>query len=411
METVVLPNGRTLTLEKIAYGKVLEGGNPLHNRLAKLLPKWMKDKMGLKNPVKLHDGDPAVGVWLTFHGPAKEWPNNSKIAIGLDSDEGGRLESHIRRTELSPNETQIAVAFPIFPRRGGKLKVTLYQSKSGWKAPKAAEFVFDSPVNETFPVWKAEPFPVVRRTNNLEIELTRLAFGLGNELKFRAAKEDERTKSGALFKIREDGEPTKRWIPDGVRMSDATGNERSQSSWGGQWQKDLYHFQWSPALWRDTGGMRFKFEMTRNPKAGFATNELLVIKGVRVPTGTNVTQLNIETNRLGHTIRIVALLGAKGKIKTAARMRSASSEPELFVEASPPLLDKQLDLISVVDDQGREGRSSGASWSRPQGTYDLSLDFHNEAKTLDLTLAVHRSHYVEFVVEPEILKPVPKPVK
>lgn len=411
-QTVLLPSGRMLTLEKVDYGKVLESGNPLLNRLGNWLPKWANDKLGLKPRHKLHDGDPAVGVWMTFHGPAKEWPSNTKVKIGLDGGESGSLESHARRTEVGPEETRVEVAFPVFPRRAGKLRVTIHQSDKSWNEFTAAEFVFASPVTETFPVWTPESMPAVRKTNDLEVRLTRLAFGVSSQRNFTPARADERSRAEAAFEILEHGKSTDKWIPDGVKMSDATGNERSQGSWGGKWRKGSYNFSWSPALWRDKGGMKFKFEMTRTPKGGFTTNELIVLKDVPVPQGTNVTRLDLVTNRLGHAVRIIGLAGANGKIQTSPhRFRSASSDPELFLEVTPPLLDKQLDLISVIDDQRRDGKSSGASWSRPSGTYELSLDYHNEAKTVDITLAVHRSFYVEFVVEPEILKPVPKSPK
>ncbi len=420
MQTVVLPSGHMMTLEKVAYGKVLEDGNPLQNRLTKVLPKWAKDRLGIKDPRKLHDGDPALGVWLRFHGPQKDWPRNSRFKIGRDGDgPSGPEHRHSSPREVGADECEIAIAFPVFPRRGEKLKLTLFQSEKGWEPPKAAEFVLANPVNETFPVWKAESLPAIRRTNNLEFELTRLAFGVGwigagNPLtmKFEPAREAERVQAVAVFKIREDGKVSKQWGADGVQMQDATGNKQSQQNWGRINGYDTPGYFWSPTLWRDTGGMRFKFEMTRNPDAGFSTNEMIVLKDVPVPAKTNVTLLNIVTNRLGHTVHIHALLGVHAKYRPTPSQRiNASSEPELYVEVKPPLLDKQLDLISVVDDEGRDGRSSGSIRSRPSGTYHLRLKYHNEAKTVDITLAVHRSHYVEYVVEPEILKPVPKPAK
>ena len=150
-------------------------------------------------------------------------------------------------------------------------------------------------------------------------------------------------------------------------------------------------------------GIKFNFEFSREKDAPFAPHELITLEGVKVSTGTNVTVLNLTTNILGHDVTIVGLFGERGKI--AGHQRSMSSGISLEVTADPPLLDKRLDLIVVGDDQGRDGREDGKSWSRSSGRYGIGVKIHNTAKAVDLTLAVHPSVFLDFTVAPEILKP------
>ncbi|MBG86177.1 MAG: hypothetical protein CMO80_04670 [Verrucomicrobiales bacterium] len=65
--------------------------------------------------------------------------------------------------------------------------------------------------------------------------------------------------------------------------------------------------------------------------------------------------------------------------------------------------DKQIDLISVVDDNGKKGSNLGAEWSRAKGDYSIGIRHSKTARKLDLILAIHESIYLDYQVAPELI--------
>ncbi len=359
----------------------------------------------MKAPIGFRNSDPALGVWLVYDGSNKQLGHSLEFRIGDDGEYyGGRSSQTMRREVDGPDRTVIGILIKSFPRRSRVVRVGVFQPNKSWRRELVAEFVIDNPVfGDPFPVWPSEVLPVARRTNGLEITLERMAFGADSSRKFVAGGDVYRQEALAAFVVRTNGRLTKDWKPDGVFMTDATGNERKQSSWGSSWTGMTNMFHWSPTLWPDTGGIRFRFEFTRETTAAFATNELIKIAGIKIPAVTNVTELNLVTNLFGHSVRIVGVAGKDGHFKDYQRM--GGSEMTVQVEVKPPLLDKQIDILSAVDGQGRKVDCGGASWSRASGTYAFPVEPHNEARTVAVTLAVHESVFVNFVVAPEMLVP------
>lgn len=403
MET--LPDGHTLRLERVAYGTKLAFGSELKLFLATALPEWIRKKVGIIVPRKLHEGDPALAVWLIYDGSKRSLGHRLEYRIGDETGYFGDRNSGSQRREIGgTNQTLIGLVISTFPRRSREIRLGVFQPNKSWQRELVAEFVFDNPVYGTkFPIWPSEILPVARQTNGLEIALERLAFGADSSRRFRAGGGIDRQEALAAFVVRTNGQVTKEWKPDGVFMTDATGNERKQSSWGNTWAGITNLFHWSPTLWPDTGGMRFLFEFTRESTAGFATNELIELKGLAIPGVTNVTELDLVTNVFGHSVRIVGIAGKDGRFPDYQRM--GGNEMTLQVEVKPPMLDKQIDILSAVDGQGRVVKCGSSTWSRDSGTYAFRIEPPNHARTVDIRLAVHESVYVNFVVNPELLVP------
>ena len=405
-QTAMLPDGHSLSLERVDFGTRLEFGSRWSALATRWLPKGLLRKLGIKTGTTLHDGKPAVGIWLVYDGSVKKFGHRMEFLVGDDSGYfGGRSWRTMQRDYGSSNHTIIGIALESFPRRSRKIRLGAFLPDKSWNRELVAEFLIDNPIYGTsLPVWPAEVLPVSRVTNGLEITLNRLAFGVGSARVFKGDSREYDPRALATFTVTTNGVLTKDWKPDAVIMTDATGNERKQGSWGSNWREMTNYFQWAPTLWPDTGGMRFRFEFTRGTKAAFATNELLVLRSLVVPTNTAVTELQLVTNMFGHHVRVLGLAGKNGRFTN--HHRSTSGELTLEVVVDPPMLDKQIDLIAGKDEKGRKVDVGGASWSRDSGRYSFRVEPHNQAEELDLTLAVHESVYVNFVVEPEMLKPV-----
>jgi hypothetical protein len=56
-------------------------------------------------------------------------------------------------------------------------------------------------------------------------------------------------------------------------------------------------------------------------------------------------------------------------------------------------------LLKVTDERGREIKCSLWNWG--VSAYNYALDNPGDAKSITVTLALHRSRYAEFIVKPE----------
>ena len=70
---------------------------------------------------------------------------------------------------------------------------------------------------------------------------------------------------------------------------------------------------------------------------------------------------------------------------------------------SPPIAGHRFTLVRVTNERGLKIGSSGASYSDTDWTFGLQL---KGSRTVDLTVALHRSQFVEFTTQPEISKPL-----
>ena len=401
---VEIPKVGTLRFERAEHRTNFVYGTALERFVHGMLGEKRIRQMGMSRPIVVHRHSPAMWIWFTLDQPKSKVPSNARFSL---ADENGYYAGRVyggQTYEYGPNVTVIGVLFERMPKSSRLLKVGLSLTDENWEYRRRAEFTFANPVvPAAYPPFTAGRLPLTRSTNGLDVTLQRLAFGVGSGRTFTPAPTNREAGTLASFVIHEGGKATKLWRPANVLMQDRFGNESHAGSHGNTRRGMTNFYRFTTGLWPDTNGIKFNFEFSREKDAPFAPHELITLEGVKVPTGTNVTVLNLTTNILGHDVTIVGLFGERGKI--AGHQRSMSSGISLEVTADPPLLDKRLDLIDVGDDQGRDGREDGKSWSRTSGRYGIGIKIHNTAKAVDLTLAVHPSVFLDFTVAPEILKP------
>ena len=159
---------------------------------------------------------------------------------------------------------------------------------------------------------------------------------------------------------------------------------------------------WQPYLWPSETAWKMRFEFMRNAQAMFTTNELVLVSGLELPATNSVTELNLATNRLGHTVRVLGLLNGQGQF-SGHHSSMGGGNLRLEVEVNPKLDGKRLTVFNVRDDRGREVSSHGHGWG---GTsYSFSYRPEPDAKSLSFTLAVQEVVTAEFLVKPEVFVP------
>lgn len=399
---VTLPDGSTMQFVEATYGKEHFRPGEWWYPLARRLPMAWQSRLKMDTGASMTTSEPSLGVWLS-------WDKSGITAVGwwdfgLVDENGVEVpanSANYHGSSRTSGPTLLGRTFTAFPRRGGAITLRLYQRKSGGERELAASFEFANPVRDKHPEWKPLTTPAIVRHGDLEIIFQHLRVGVSGDYEPRAPKPGEEVWARADFLVKENGAPSELWFPDGIELADATGNKLRQNSWSSGVRGGAAHLRWRPYLWPSEAAWKIRVEFMRNhEKAVFSTNELVVVPGLALPTVDDITELNLSTNRLGHTVRVRGLTSGKGTFGDR-HSRMSSTGVRIEVDVSPELgTGKRLTVVSVRDDQGRKVDSSGAGSGG--GSYSFSYQPEPDAKSLDFTLAVQEVVTAEFLVKPEL---------
>lgn len=148
-----------------------------------------------------------------------------------------------------------------------------------------------------------------------------------------------------------------------------------------------------------------RVEFSRKETAEFAPEELWTIRRIKVPDSGSFTELNLKTNLNGLEVNLIGLAGAQARLPDGNDYYRGEDRLEVNVADLPEGM--HLTLVSAKSEHGAEVPRGGAGWGG--GKYSFALRFLSEdAKWLDLTLALHRSRFAEYLVKPNHLIPEPK---
>ena len=406
-QVVTLPDGSTLRLEAVSYGKEHFRPGAWWHPLARRLPTDWQRKLKVDTGPAMSTSEPSLGVWLGWDKTGATL-GGSWWDFGLVDEQGVEAPARSRSNHSYTRAGQpdaMGYAFTAFPRRGAAMTLRVYQRDPRGGRQLAATFELPNPARGKYPEWRpASPSALVKH-GDLEITFKRLLVGVNYDTKPAAPRPGEEAWARAEFDVKESGGPTDVWFPDGIELEDATGNKTRQNSWSSGAQAGTAYLRWQPYLWPSEAAWKIRVEFMRNDKAVFSTNELLSVNGLAIPAPDDVTELNLSTNRLGHGVRVLGL--ARGKGKFGNRHSSMSSDGvHIEVDVSPELgVGKRLTILSVRDDQGRKVESRGHG--RGGGSYSFSFDAKPDATNLDFAIAVQEVVTAEFLVKPELFKPAP----
>ena len=398
-----LPDGSTLRLARVTFGNTHFSPGPWWQALARHLPSsWQRRLGGMTSP-QLSTSVPSLGVWLTWDKPGgrQNWEFALVDEHGAEVIVSGPSSYH---STVSSGPALMGQAFTAFPRRGKMVLLRIYERAPAGGRALQASFHFANPTPGPHREWRPQPPPARLRQGDLEITFKQLLAGVGGGYKPRVPKQGEETWARVEFDVKENGVASDVWFPDGIVLSDATGNQIRQNSWSSGVQAGVAHLRWGPYLWPSEAAWKIRVEFMRNhEKAVFSTNELIVVTGLALPLADGVTELNLSTNRLGHTVRVLGLTSGKGKF---GDRHSSMSSPgvRIEVDVSPELgTSKRLSVLNVRDDQGRKVESRG--YGRSSSSYSFGYEPKPDAKSLDFTLVVQEVVIGEFVVKPVLFVP------
>ena len=301
------------------------------------------------------------------------------------------------------------INLPSFPRRGSHYTIKLYENNRStqWEPAFAGEIRVKNPVRQQFKEWTPTPLPATAKDGDLEVTLSRLLAGASD-----AGSKEPTAATNALdlraqlqFRIAQNGTVATNWSVANLTWSDATGNVAKQRSWSDTYKDAEYILLTDQFLWTDEPAWKVKLELSRT--SGFQPEELMGIKGFPVSVeGQPASQLTQREFTLqGHKVTLESIqANHRGREFREGEHRTYF----LKMRCDPPLPEGlRMSLLPITNEKGQPLRKIGwGGTSSPKGFSELSfsLDATNACQSLDFTLALHRSRFVEFVAKPEVLR-------
>ena len=385
-QTFTLNDGTKLKLVGVEYGK--------HHKFP-----------GERYKVSAYDGtNDTLYVWIEQKHKGNDWPNYQIFVCDKSATACVGAYSQNARQLRRGGEGMVGILLDAFPRRQGKfyLRVLEWNPQNGRQTIKNG-FVISNPARGHFPAWFPDPLPNTQVDDDLSVTLTRLEFGAKSPFTRNPNAKNDPMNKGVLaaFHIQQNGTTATNWQPARGETSDATGNHVTgwcNSHWEDDEEVTLYQY----GLWPDEPAWKLRFEFSRT--SGFHADELWTVQYVPLEPGCQQDLWNfVRRDQTNSAFAETTLNGFHLKLFPAIKftdqpnMRGAI-EGGLVVQTDLPLDEMRLTLVNATDDQGHEIKSMNWGWS--DNDYRFGLRELGSARSLNLTLALHRSRFVEFTAKP-----------
>jgi hypothetical protein len=221
-----LPDGATVGLVGVTYQKSQSTrvGSIWDGVMGTLFP----DVRPGRRSIELLAGS-APTVWLHFS--RQYWHRSSEMPVVVLRSKAGDewwMDGDSNRGDMvNRREGLVGATFPTFPRRDRNLTLRVYQRTGGMftlGVERWVDFHLLNPAFRNYPVWTPEPFPIVRRSSDLKIELTSLRTGVEFPTGAISAWSPHHAATFATFRITRNGSPARDWEPVELTYTDSTGN-------------------------------------------------------------------------------------------------------------------------------------------------------------------------------------------
>jgi len=396
-QIMLLDDGSQLTLLGVTYGK--------HHTC----PVTKVDGHKILHMGKLNTTNDSLCVWLDQKHDQNNWPNYQLLAFDADDTacSGSQMRTQGGFSGNNRKEQVVGFVFEAFPRHGSKIYIRAQQwnQHNGQQDIIPTSFVIRNPAPRSgFPKWTPDTLPITQENDDLKVTLTRFeieknTFNRGGP----ATKSNDPMNNGVLtaFRTEQNGAVVTNWQPVSIETSDATGNQAKNRGWSNRKEgdEDVMVYQWG--LWPDEPAWKLRVEMSR--QSGFTANETWMVPDVPVKPGDINSMWN--PNQRGKPFTETTLGESHVKIYPAIQLSSEQArnyggfmEGIVQISVDPPPDGMRMAFIKVTDDQGRPIEFN--NWASGGGDFRFSLKKLADVKTINITLALHRSRYFEFTVKP-----------
>jgi hypothetical protein len=184
---------------------------------------------------------------------------------------------------------------------------------------------------------------------------------------------------------------------------------------GTQWHDGEGSVVYQYGLWPDEAAWKLRMEFSQ--QSNFADDELWSAQNIPLEPGRQMDFYNYN-NRRGVTNSVFAETDLNGyhlKIFTPKQFTDAGMgsylQGGLHIQVTPSLPnDIRLTIVKLTDDQTNDIANMNQGWGgggMAGTTYNYGLRNLGGATNLNLTIALHKSRFVEFTVKPEKAAAIP----
>jgi hypothetical protein len=385
-KAVTFSDGTAITLKAVTYGnehRYLRGD--LKQRLILLLPKKLRQKYASRSVLLSSRG--ALVFWLERKGPG---PPRGDPQLVLCDRSGFGVCGGWSMMRLGPKGNSIeGWLHEYWPRRERTFTLRIYEP--GTRYPDATlvgEFKIRNPAFRKYPVWDAPSPPVSAHQEDVTVTLVDLVSGVGRgSNKWKPARNPTVSTTRAGFRVERYGQPAPEWYIASVEARDGTGNvifdARSTSS-----ERGLAYTELQPHLWPVETGWKLRVGFSQ--ASNFVASELWTLRGLPLD-GRSITNMIAFTNGAGVVLRYLG----------QARHRSFKEDHHFNFGVIPERNDYRVTLVSAVDEQGKPAKGEPSFESSREWTF--ARDASTNATSMDLTVALHRTRYFDFLVRPQVV--------
>lgn len=407
---LALPDGSSVIVSTVTFGTNHIYGTALSRVIVKLPPvaqNLAKKLLGrnFSPPRTTVTPQPSLVLWLVTTTNNSTQANAGYYSVFLSDASGfisGPQSSY--NVPAGAASSPMALTFAAWPRRDKQIQAEFFYHDPDGGVRHAGRIAFSNPTAGQYPQWQPLPLPARSENGDIAAVLEEFCTGFDDQTTVKSTSWGTNIVTRGTNRI--DGHnhslmrlrfvsprAEEEWQVVGVETSDATGNsiDNQSSSWSDHWA-----FSYTPALWPGENAWKLRVEAKR--KAGFLPEERIVFKDI--PLGDVG-----ETNRISWTTNAAGLILTLDEVchRAPAREGDWSSRDLSSIKLRHSALPEgtRLDLVEVIYSTGKTNTNTGWSSDGHSRTYWYRF-FPAGAKTADLVLAVQRSRYFEFMVEPKL---------
>ena len=303
-----------------------------------------------------------------------------------------------------------AIQLDAFPRRDNKFFMRFMSYDSRGEHLSKGHFVISNPVRgKFFEKWTPDPLPNTQSNGDLAVTLTEFAANAPLPyVRNGTSKNDPASKCVQLdFDIQQKRQAVTNWRPVQVEISDATGNEITEyiNEYRQNGQREGYFYQWG--LWPNEPAWKLRVEMSRT--SGFNDDDLWTMQNIPVRAGNQQDVWNYWGNRRNADAAFAetTINGVHVKLFPAIQYTTQNyfngrntKVVSVIFKTNPDAESAGMRMtpLTVTDDQGRTLHNQGASWGG--GDYQYEYPASGDIQSVNVTIALHKSRFVEFAVKP-----------
>lgn len=404
-----LPDGSVVTLEALTFQQPHRFSN--RGRVGQLfgpyLPPSAQQATGIFAE-SLPYIDPQVPVaWISWKRPATPFgPIYDWMVYDADGCES-QLGGEFNWGGGADTKNYSSQALYAYPRWGRPWGLRLYELQFNAAAKRVADFPLPQ-IGQTGRSDEATPTPrLTARDGDLEFALRRFATGCSWESDTVPPKYGDPVERSTHLEIAatQSGRPTQDWMPVSFQLSDKNGNLLSAGAEVNPVQKgNVTQLRLRKNLFAEQRSWRVRVEVARSPSARFRPEEVVVIRNVPTPSRSDPSYQSPWLNA-------PRSLGANGMTLNCRGMRWGPLGPpyaEVTMELKgQPRAGTRITILKAVDASGRTVPLVSGSevdefnWLEPPAVWHrLRLAIQRPTKTVDLTVAVQRTKFIEFQASP-----------